>query len=122
MNPIFFLDGKYLPADKRVLDAFPPGRMKGCGVFETIRAVHGKVELLDEHVQRLLRGLKALKIHHRYTSAGVKSIVRQVVRRNSSIILGRVRMMVFVQGRHVHCTAMVLPYRLPSAKQYRVGL
>lgn len=92
------------------------------GAFETMRAVDGKVELLDEHVQRLLRGLKVLKIRHRYTLTGLKRAVRQAVTQHPSIKPARVRLMVFVQDGRAQRAVAVLPYRPPTAKQYKKGL
>ena len=119
---IFYLDGQYLSADQKLLYAFTPGRGKWHGVFETMRAARGQAEYLDEHLSRLRQGLKVLKIRHDYTMDGLKRIVRQVIKQNPSIKLGRLRVMVFTEGKTVHCAVMILKYDPPSSQQYREGL
>jgi len=119
---IFYLDGQYLKAEQGLLDVFTPGRIRWHGAFETMCALDGKVEWLEEHLQRLLRGLKALRVRHHYTLPALKRIVRRVARRNPSIKLGRLRAMVFEAGHTVHCAVMMLDYQPLSSEQYRAGL
>ena len=122
MNPIVYLDGHYVRVNAAVLDFFTPGIFPAEGVFETMRCVDGKIEFLDEHLQRLLAGLKVLRIRHAYNVPALKRVCQQLVRRNSSIQLGRLRVMVFQAGANVHCLAMAVAYQPPSLRQYRQGL
>jgi len=57
-----YLNGKILPAQKAVLPVFDRGLLYGDGVFESLRTYRGKPFLLEEHIKRLLLGLKFLKI------------------------------------------------------------
>ena len=119
---VFYLDGKYLNADDRLLDVFTPGRWQWHGVFETMRVINGKIEFYDEHIKRLLGGLKTLNIRHTYTALDLKHIVRCLIRRNPMIAIGRARVLVFEEGGCVHCAAMVLPYQPLAPEKYRRGL
>ncbi len=119
---IFYLDGKYAKADLKLLNSFTPGHHHWHGVFETMRVCGGTAESVDAHLSRLLKGLKVLKVKHAYTSNYLKRIIRGVISKNPAINLGRLRLMIFTEDNDVHCTAMVLPYAPPSAKQYQVGL
>ncbi len=117
---IIYLDGQYVAVQPELLEVFTPGRIQWQGVFETIRCCDGQIEFLTEHVNRMLTGLKVLKIKHNYTAAKLKQIARQVLRRNPSIQLGRLRLMVFQISTTLHCTAMVMPYTPPSALKVKL--
>lgn len=117
-----YIDGKYVSVDLKVLDIFTPGRVKYHGVFETMLVQGKKVDNLDPHIMRLLKGLKILKIKPPYTFAKFKSIANQVVKQNSLKGEGRLRLMVFKTGTQVHCLCMLLPYKPYTESQYKKGL
>ncbi|WP_445664905.1 aminotransferase class IV [Fodinibius sp. AD559] len=53
-------DGKITPADQPVVPVVSRGLMYGDGVFETLRAYHGKTLLFEDHIARLHSGMKVL--------------------------------------------------------------
>jgi branched-chain amino acid aminotransferase len=57
-----WVDGEILPADERHLSAFDRGFQLGDGVFETLRARHGRPTELEAHLQRLHRSADGLEI------------------------------------------------------------
>jgi branched-chain amino acid aminotransferase len=56
-------NGSLFPDNEPVLNAANRSFRYGDGLFETMRAVDGKVPLFGLHFDRLLRGMKALKIN-----------------------------------------------------------
>ena len=48
-----YLNGQYLPQDKALISPLDRGFTYGDGVYEIIRAYHGKIFLLEEHFARL---------------------------------------------------------------------
>jgi branched-chain amino acid aminotransferase len=118
-----FLDGQYLNADPKVIEALTPGRFKAQGVFETIRVADGKAEFLNEHLNRLMRGLKALKIKHSYLTTQLKRITSKIVKGNKGTAhFLRLRIMVWKDKSQIHCAVMALPYHAPTLVQYKQGL
>lgn len=55
-----WIDGKYYPKDEAKVSVYDHGLLYGDGVFEGIRAYHGKVFRLTEHVERLYQSAKAI--------------------------------------------------------------
>lgn len=59
---LFNLNGDIVPRDKAVVNVFDSGFMLGDGVWEGLRVHNGQVAFWDDHYDRLLEGLAALKI------------------------------------------------------------
>lgn len=55
-----FIDGKYYSEQNAKISVFDHGLLYGDGVFEGIRAYHGRVFKLKEHVERLSHSAKAI--------------------------------------------------------------
>lgn len=55
-----YLNGSLVPKEDAKVSVFDRGFLYGDSVFETIRIYDGKPFLIDEHITRLLNGLKAL--------------------------------------------------------------
>lgn len=120
-DPLIYIDGQYVPAKPGVIDIFTPGRCLYKGVFETIRCIGGEPEFFNAHLERLFKGLKALKISHTCSKSGIKRIVAQVLRRNPGIKCARLRILVFKEGKAVHVVVMALKYTPPNNAVYRQG-
>jgi branched-chain amino acid aminotransferase len=58
-----YLNGKIVPEQEAVVSVFDHGLLYGDGVFEGIRAYHGKVFRLVEHVDRLYRSAAAIALN-----------------------------------------------------------
>jgi D-alanine transaminase len=57
-----YLNGKFIPQDKVAISPFDRGFQFADGVYEVIRVYSGKPFKLDDHIARLERSLKELKI------------------------------------------------------------
>jgi branched-chain amino acid aminotransferase len=55
-----FLNGRVVPADEAMISVFDAGFAHAAGLFETLRAYHGKVMRLDGHVDRLVKSAGTL--------------------------------------------------------------
>ncbi len=54
------INGELFPRDKAVISVFDSGFILGDGVWEGLRVHHGKIAFLDQHLERLYGGAKAL--------------------------------------------------------------
>ncbi len=57
-----WLDGEFVPEEEAAVSIFDHGLLYGDGVFEGIRAYEGTVFKLKEHIERLYRSAKILKL------------------------------------------------------------
>jgi len=57
-----YLNGELVPEDEAKISVFDHGLLYGDGVFEGIRAYDGYVFKLDEHLDRLYRSARAIKL------------------------------------------------------------
>ena len=72
-----YLDGKFCNERDAKISVFDHGLLYGDGVFEGIRAYHGKVFKLREHVDRLFCSAKAIMLRIPLTPAGIADAVLQ---------------------------------------------
>lgn len=75
-----YLNGSLVPKEEAKVSVFDRGFLYGDSVFETIRIYDGKPFLIDEHITRLLNGLKALRFQK--LPAGLKVHSEKVIEAN----------------------------------------
>ena len=63
MSELVYVDGEFLPKEKATVSVFDHGLLYGDGVFEGIRAYHGRVFKLQEHIDRLYDSAKAILLN-----------------------------------------------------------
>lgn len=62
MDQLIYLDGELVKREDAKVSVFDHGLLYGDGVFEGIRAYHGRVFRLDEHIARLERSARAIML------------------------------------------------------------
>lgn len=80
---IIYLNGEYVPKEKAVVSVFDHGLLYGDGVFEGIRAYHGRVFKLDDHLDRLYDGARAICMQIPVSKDEMQEIVLETLRRNN---------------------------------------
>ena len=80
---IIYLDGKYLPDDQARVSVFDHGFLYGDGVFEGIRAYHGRIFRLKEHLDRLYDSAKTIDIHPPISKEEMTEAICETLRRNN---------------------------------------
>jgi branched-subunit amino acid aminotransferase/4-amino-4-deoxychorismate lyase len=103
------------------LRALSPGELKGRGVFETMRVDRGCIFLSEEHLGRLMRGLRYLKIRSPYRKADYRQFLQRTFRANR-LQNARLRLTVWQHRQDVHACVVAQSYEGPPAAQYRRGL
>ena len=77
-----YIDGKYYDEKSAKISVFDHGLLYGDGVFEGIRAYHGRVFKLKEHIDRLFCSAKALLLSVPFSTARMTEAVLETCRRN----------------------------------------
>ncbi len=80
---IIYIDGKYLPDDQAKISVFDHGFLYGDGVFEGIRAYHGRIFRLKEHLDRLYDSAQDDRSHSPITKEEMTAIICEVLLKNN---------------------------------------
>ncbi|MBL7888608.1 MAG: aminotransferase class IV family protein [Bacteroidia bacterium] len=90
-------NGNFMPADQPVLNVNNRGFRYGDALFETIRYSCGKPLFLKEHLQRLLNGMRVLKMkqHPLFSVTFFENIIKELSEKNNIGSDGRVRLTVY---------------------------
>jgi branched-chain amino acid aminotransferase len=76
------VNGRLVPRDQAVVSVFDHGLLYGDGVFEGIRAYHGRVFRLQEHLDRLYRSARAIVLDIGLSPAQMREAVLETLRAN----------------------------------------
>jgi len=77
-----YLNGKFVPRSEAKVSVFDRGYLYGDGVFEGIRGYNGRIFRLDQHLERLYRGARAICLDLPLTPEEFKDVIIETVRRN----------------------------------------
>ena len=77
-----YIDGKYFDEKNAKISVFDHGLLYGDGIFEGIRAYHGRVFKLKEHIDRLFYSAKAILLTIPMSHAQIMRAVVDTCRRN----------------------------------------
>lgn len=128
MPDVVYLNGKYIPLTEARVAVTDYGFLFGYGLYETMRAYHGKLFRLDDHLARLIKAAELLKIP--CSSLELAKTVRETLHR-SGLEEARVRLTLTAgegnltpdlrtcRGPTVMVT--VIPYTPFAAEIYRKG-
>lgn len=93
----FSLNGQLFPQDTNVFGTQNRALRYGDGIFETMRMLDGKVMFFKYHMERLFKGMQALKIdyHRAFDAEFVASEIVALARSNKIYKNARIRFSVF---------------------------
>ena len=82
MSRVAYVNGRYLPHRAASVHIEDRGYQFADGVYEVIAVQHGALVDEDLHLQRLERSLHELRIAEPMTEGALKTVMREVIRRN----------------------------------------
>lgn len=82
MGRVIFMNGRIVPEEEARISVFDHGFLYGDGVFEGIRAYHGRVFRLEEHIDRLFESAHSIMLPIPFDRAGMVDAVVRTVRAN----------------------------------------
>lgn len=77
-----YLNGTLLDVDKAAVPVTDSSYLYGIGLFETMRAVNGRVFRLGDHLRRLNNSAEALSIFNSYTDEQIEQGIGQLLEAN----------------------------------------
>lgn len=81
-EPIFYLNGKFVPKSKALISVFDLGWLKGYGVFDYTVTYFGRPFLLKKHIKRLINSAKIIGLKIPYNEKGLEQIVIKTLNKN----------------------------------------
>jgi len=90
MSSWIYIDGIYYEKENAKISVFDHGFLYGDGVFEGIRAYHGRVFKLDEHVERIFDSAKVIALDPGVSKQEMKDIILNTCAKNG-IVDGYIR-------------------------------
>jgi len=78
-----YLNGEYVAEEEAKVSVFDHGLLYGDGIFEGIRAYNGRVYKLEEHVDRLFNGARAIMLEPPVGKEEMAEIVLETMRQNN---------------------------------------
>ena len=90
------------------------------GVFESMRCYHGKVVYFDEHLNRLKRSCRKLRIKFPFSLENLREEILQQVKA-SGLRDAYVRLTLRAQGNETHKEIIIKKYTAPALNKYTSG-
>lgn len=81
-----YLNGDYLPESEATIPISDRGFIYGDAVFDTARTFNGKPYRMQEHIERLMRSLRYLRIDPGLTARQIVDISEEVLERNRHLL------------------------------------
>jgi branched-chain amino acid aminotransferase len=81
-EPVVYLNGEFVPKSQAKISVFDQGLIFGDGVFDTLVATNGFVFKLEQHVERLFRSAKAVRIDIPKSKEEIRNLIRETIRRS----------------------------------------
>lgn len=82
MGLIIYFDGQYVQEEQAKVSVFDHGLLYGDGVFEGIRAYHGRVFKLQQHIDRLYESARTIQLKIDLTHEQMTDVVLETLRKN----------------------------------------
>lgn len=126
-----FLNGRIVPAARAAIPIDDHGFLYGDGVYETVRVYRGRAFLLNEHLRRLDRSLKGLRLRPPMALAAIgRAVVKTVAANRLAEAVVRVTL---TRGpgprgldpalcRRPTLLITAVPVRMPPPALYRAGV
>ncbi|RUO79650.1 D-amino-acid transaminase [Pseudidiomarina taiwanensis] len=108
---IVYLNGSWVAAEDAKVSVFDRGFLFADGIYEVVTVYSGRPFLLDEHLQRLQRSLKALHLQHAL-DLDYRQLIAQLIERNqvdNGLVYIQVTRGAEAQRSHLPQTEMTTP-------------
>jgi branched-chain amino acid aminotransferase len=126
---IYYVDGKFVPADQAMIPVDDLALIRGIGVFDLLRTYHGKPYFLKEHVNRLLESARRIDFEVPWDCDEICRVALDTLSRNNLdeanmriIITGGSSADFMSLGGKPRLLVLVTPLPKLPARWYREGI
>jgi branched-chain amino acid aminotransferase len=77
-----FLNDRFVPKEEALISVFDHGFLYGDGVYETLRAYHGRIFMLHKHLARLHRSARLIGLHIPIPEQDWPTLLKEALARN----------------------------------------
>ncbi len=82
MSDYAYINGKFVPEEEARVSVLDRGFLYGDGLFETMRAYHRRAFRIDDHLERLYRSCRELKIPLKMERKELKGAIGELLEKN----------------------------------------
>jgi branched-chain amino acid aminotransferase len=126
---IYYVDGKFVPADQAMIPVDDLALIRGIGVFDLLRTYHGKPYFLKEHVNRLLESARRIDFEVPWDCDEICRVALETLSRNNLdeaniriIVTGGSSADFMSLGGKPRLLVLVTPLPKLPARWYREGI
>lgn len=83
MANIYYVDGKFVPADQAAIPVDDLAIVRGIGVFDLVRTRNGRPCFLNEHIERLYRSAADIGLDMPWSRKDLRRVVLETLSRNT---------------------------------------
>ncbi|MGE4273314.1 MAG: branched-chain-amino-acid transaminase [Desulfitobacterium sp.] len=83
MEMLIYLNGEYVTKEEAKISVFDHGLLYGDGIFEGIRAYHGRVFKCQEHLDRLYESAKTIMLNIGISKPEMEEVLCSTLRKNN---------------------------------------
>jgi branched-chain amino acid aminotransferase len=80
--PIYYVDGKFVPAEAAVIPVDDLALLRGIGVFDLLRTYNGKPYFLDAHIDRLENSARKIDLALPWSHDEIAGVVKATLAKN----------------------------------------
>ncbi|WP_300463456.1 aminotransferase class IV [Desulfobacula sp.] len=91
---IYYVDGKFVPADQAVIPVNDLALLRGYGVCDIMRTYRGKPFFLNDHIKRLENSASEIGLSLPWQTREIKNIVLETLHRNTDVDEANIRIII----------------------------
>jgi branched-chain amino acid aminotransferase len=80
--PVYYVDGRFVPADQAMIPVDDLAVLRGIGVFDLLRTSGGRPVYLEEHVARLVESARQIDLDIPWSRETICQVVRETLAKN----------------------------------------
>ena len=81
-EPIFYIDGEFVPLSQAKISPLDQGFLLGDGIFDVVSCWQGTIFKLEQHIERFFDSLRAARLESRLSKQQWRDVIIETVQKN----------------------------------------